>query len=181
MPVKISIEADNLEVIQALLTGMTGAMAAELAMPVLSDQAPSDIIQAAGGIEAWVDEDPDPLPAVDQAELPLAVPQPQPKKLGTRARKSKSAPVLIEDIEPSPEVLTEEDEAEAEGAVDVPEPPVAVAGVTEADLRKRVKAIMDTEGPAAATARLKVAGYRAVGEVPPEQYGRVLALLDAKA
>lgn len=175
MPVRILIEVTSPAMAQAALAAIIHEQAEENTPAVLSDQAPSDIIQSSGSIESWVEEDPDPLPSTDQTELPLAVSEPK-----KRGRKPKTV-AAVEDIEPSPEVLTEEEEAEAEGAVDTPEPSTPVAGITEDDLRKRVKAIMDTEGPAAASARLKEAGYRQVKEVPVEDYARVLALLDKAA
>lgn len=170
MPVKISIEADSLEMVQALLTGMTGAMAAELATPVLSDQN--------GSIESWVDEDPDPP---EQAELELAelvtevhAAVVEPKK---RGRRPKAAPAPVEDVEPPAEVLTQEEEPEAEGAVDSQEPDKAAAGITEAQLRDRVREIMGRHGMQNAIDRLKKAGYRAVSEVPPEDYDRTYKLI----
>jgi hypothetical protein len=183
MPVKISIEADNLEVVQAMLIGMTRALAEETGPAVLSDQAPSDIVQHpelpfSKGIEAWVEEAPDPLP--EAVPEPVVEAAPEPKKPRTKrsladGRKPKIA--LVEDIEPPPEVLTEEDEAEAEGAVDAPEPEPEPAGLTEQQMRDKVRDLMDVEGIPATKVLLRKAGYTQVKDVPPEDRSRVYAIL----
>lgn len=179
MPVKISIEADNIRMVQALLTGMTHAIREELEDPVvLSDQASSDIVQN-GSIESWVDESPDVIEP-EQAELelgasanlvtevPAAVVAPK-----RRGRK----PKLVADVEPPPEVITEEDEPEAEGAVDSPEPEPETTGVSEAQLREKVRAIMDEDGIPAALQLLGKGGYKHVKDIPASEYDRVYAIL----
>jgi hypothetical protein len=182
MPFKIMIEADNLGIAQAALAGVVRALAEETGPAVLSDQAPSDIVQSvaepelpfANGIEEWVDAAPDPV-----AAEPTPEPAPEPKK---RGRKPKAAaPVVIEDIEPPPEVVTEEDEPEAEGAVDAPEPEPANDGVSAEMLQEKVREIMDEHGIPAAIALLGKAGYKKVSQVPPADYDRVYAILIERA
>jgi hypothetical protein len=186
MPVKISIEADSISMVQALLTGMTHAIREELAdLAVTSDQAPSDIVQHPelpfpNGIEKWVDEMPDQVAA--QPALPAAAVQTHPAEtapLKKRGRKPKLA--IVEDVEPPAEVITEEDEPEAEGAVDTAEPAPETTGVSEAQLREVVRAIMDEEGIPVALQLLAKAGYKQVKDIPPADYDRVHAILKANA
>jgi hypothetical protein len=187
MPVKISIEADSISMVQALLTGMTHAIREELEDPaVLSDQAPSDIVQHP---ELPFEPASDTTVAIPRKEVEAALQaaEPEPKK---RGRKPKLVAVAdVEDVEPPPEVVTEEDEPEAEGAVDTPEPePKALSelsaqttGISEAQLREVVRGIMDAEGIPAALALLAKGGYKHVKDIPPADYGRVHAILKAKA
>jgi hypothetical protein len=183
MLVKLSIEADSIDMLKAALLGITGASAEDPA--VLSDQAPSyrsgepdpSIVQHpelpfANGIETWVDEDQMP------PELPAAAVQTHPAEtapLKRRGRKPKLA--IVEDVEPPPEVITEEDEPEAEGAVDTPEPEPETTGISEAQLREEVRAIMDEEGIPAALKLLAKGGYKHVKDIPPADYNRIHAIL----
>lgn len=171
MPFTLMIQADNLAIAQAALNGVVRALAEEISP--LSDQASCDIhpeLPFTNDIEKWVDEAPDQVPPA----LPAVAAEVEPLK--KRGRKPKLAEAPVEDVEPSAEVLTQEEEPEAEGAVDSQEP-VKADGVTEEQLRGKVREIMDRHGMQAAIDRLKKAGYRAVKEVPPEDYDRTYKLI----
>lgn len=189
MPVKISIEADSIDMVQAMLLGMTRAIAEETGPAVLPVQAELPLCQTAdavpldgtgrssfpqslvAGLDAVF-----PQGEAEPEPVPEAVPEPR-----KRVRKPKLAAVPVEDVEPPPEVVTEEDEVEAEGAVDTPEPEPEAAGVSEAQLREVVRGIMDADGIPAALTLLAKGGYRHVKDIPPADYGRVYAILKAKA
>jgi plasmid stability protein len=183
MLIKLSIEADSIDMLKAALLGITGANAEDTSPVVLSDQAPSDIVQHpelpfANGIEEWVEEAPDQVAV--QPALPAAATQTHPAEIAPlkkRGRKPKLA--VVEDIEPPPEVLTEEDEAE--GAVDTAEPEPETTGISEAQLREVVRNVMDTEGIPAALALLAKGGYRHVKDIPPADYDRIHAIVKAGA
>lgn len=210
MPVKISIEADSIDMVQAMLLGMTRAIAEETGPAVLSDQGPSDIVQVELPLcrpALTANAEPAPkrsvfpdslrpglttmLAGYDEASepdqeappaLPAAATQTHPAEIAPlkkRGRKSKLA--VVEDVEPPAEVITEEDEAEAEGAVDTAEPEPETTGVSEAQLREVVRGIMDEEGIPAALALLAKGGYRHVKDIPPADYTRVYGILKAKA
>jgi hypothetical protein len=176
MPFKIMIEADNLGIAQAALAGVARALAEETGPAVFSDQAPTDIVQ----VELPLCQTPLDLNAVfPQGEAePEPVPEavPEPKK---RGRKPKLAvvPEPVEDVEPPPEVVTEEDEAEAEGAVDKDEPEPETTGISEAQLRETVREIMDERGIPAALKLLAKGGYKHVKDIPPADYDRIHAIL----
>jgi hypothetical protein len=179
MPFTFLIQTDNIAIAKTAMKGMIHALDEE--PEVLSDQAPGDIVQHPelpfmNSIEEWVDAAPDQMPPA----LPAAATQTHPAEvepLKKRGRKPKEVAAPVADIEPSAEVLTQEEEPEAEGAVDTAEAEPAPAGITEEQLRKKIKAIMDTKGMKAATARLVEIGYKAVSQVPPSEYARVHAAL----
>jgi hypothetical protein len=187
MPVKISIEADSLDMVQAMLLGMTRAIAEETGPAALPVQAELPLCQTADAVpldrtgrssfpQSLVDglNTVFPQSETDPEPVPEAVPEPK-----RRGRKPKIA--LVEDVEPPPEVLTEEDEAEAEGAVDTPEPEPETTGISEAQLREVVRNVMDTEGIPAALALLAKGGYKHVKDIPPADYDRIHAIVKAGA
>jgi hypothetical protein len=175
MPVKISIEADNINMVQAVLIGMTRALAEETSPAVTSDQAPSDIVQH----PELPFEDRIVAPTlVEPAVEPAVAPAKEQKKRGRPPKASHPVkPVQVEDVEPPPEVITEEEEHEAEGAVDAPEP--EPEGITVAKIRETVNAIMNEKGIPVAIKLLAEAGYRQVSDIPPVDYDRVHTLLKA--
>lgn len=182
MPFKLMIEADNLGIAQAALAGVARALAEETGPAVTSDQAPSDIVQnedqaeldlTDGALANLITE----VHAAVVEPVPEAVPEPK-----KRGRKPKLVAVPdVEDVEPPPEVITEEDEAEAEGAVDAPESTPSPSNMSMAELREAVREIMDAEGIPEAIARLAKAGYKQVKDVPPADFARVHAILQVKA
>jgi hypothetical protein len=192
MPVKISIEADSIDMVQAMLIGMTRAIAEETGPAVLSDQAPSDIVQQTELPlqQPVLTADAEPAPATGNFPESLRAglntvfppdkeepePQPEQKKRG-RKPKLVAVPEPIEDVEPPPEVITEEDEPEAEGAVDKDDPAPETTGVSEAQLRASVREIMDEFGIPAALKLLAKGGYKHVKDIPPADYDRIYAIL----
>src|SRR4051812_9184263 len=127
MLVKLSIEVDSIDMLKAALLGLTGANAEETGPAVLSDQASSDIDQHQAEIP--LESKPEGAPrfetygqlrerlgpptgtvdVFERVELPKPVAEP--KKRGRKPRLA-----VVEDVEPPPEVIAQEDEAEAEGA-----------------------------------------------------------------
>lgn len=165
MPFTLMIQADNLAIAQAALAGVARALAEET--DPVSDQAE---LRFENRLEAPV------VPAPAPAPEPAVEPAVEQKK---RGRKPKLA--IVEDVEPPPEVITEEEEPEAEGAVDTPEPAPSTTGVSELQLREVVREIMDAKGIPAALALLAKAGYKQVKDIPPADYDRAHAILTAKA
>ena len=147
-------------------------------------------------IEAWIDQAPDPVLPAEFAAEPEPEPEPEPAAPKKRGRPPKAArppsPAAVDDVGPPREVGTEEDEPEAEGAVEPPEPPAAPKPVilkavkaepieyTRDDVRAAVKRVMDAHGPAAAVNRLETIGYKKASDVPEEDFERAInALLGA--
>jgi hypothetical protein len=190
MPFTLMIQADSLDIARAALSGVVRALAED--PEALSDPAPSDIVQHQAELSFAV---PDAVPASEgqlaPPALPAAASQTHPAEtapLKRRGRKPSAKPSLVrelaivEDVEPPPEVITEEDEPEAEGAVDSPEPEPETTGVSEVQLREKVRSIMDEDGIPAALLLLGKGGYKHVKDIPPADYDRVYAiLLKAKA
>lgn len=163
MPFTLMIQADNLAIAQAALAGVVRALAEE----TVPDQAELRFEPASDTTVV--------IPR-KEVEAALQIAEPEQKK---RGRKPREVPVPVEDVEPTAATLTQEEEPEAEGAVDTEEPDKAAAGVTEAQLRDKVREIMDKHDMQTAINRLKKAGYRAVKEVPPEDYDRVYKQISA--
>lgn len=174
--IELKIQASSPDALRDTILAFHSVMASGLIAP--NDQVTMTATDAVAEIEAFIDQAPE---LVLRTE-PEPEPEPAPKKRG-RPRKAVSAEPVA-DVEPDPEIITEEEEPEAEGAV---EPPAEAATVTpinrprppapgkpieytEDDVRDAVKTCMDVRGIPETIARLKQFGAKRAGDVPREKY-----------